>query len=248
MSEHREMKPRLLLVEDDAISCSFMAAALEALPAKVDTAASMAIALASEGAHDLWLLDVNLPDGSGLELLATLRARCHATPALAHTADDSSALREQLLAAGFSGVLVKPLTAAQLQQAVRRQLGPGPAPAMRVAEAATLFPSLPLWDRATALAALNGKQEHVLALRKLFLDELGRQHGDIVSALHAGQHAAASRTLHQLKASSGFVGALRLNAAARALENLLEDAATLEAFSACVAQTRSAEAEPKDPQ
>ena len=247
MSEHREMKPRLLLVEDDAISCSFMVAALEALPAEVETAASMAIASASEGAHDLWLLDVNLPDGSGIELLGTLRARCQNTPALAHTADDSPALREQLLTAGFAAVLVKPLTAAQLQQAVRRQLGPGPVPATCVAEAGTTLPSLPLWDQATALAALNGKQAHVLTLRKLFLDELGRQHGEIVSALQAGQHAAASRTLHQLKASSGFVGALRLNAAARALENLLDDPSTLEEFSACVAQTRYAEAEPADP-
>ena len=248
MSEHREMKPRLLLVEDDDISCSFMVAALEALPAEVATAASMAIALASEGAHDLWLLDVNLPDGSGIELLAELRTRFHDTPALAHTADDSPALREQLLAAGFAGVLVKPLTAAQLQQAVRRQLGLAPVPTMRVAEAGTTFSSLPLWDQATALAALNGKQEHVATLRTLFLDELGRQHDDILSALQAGEHAAASKTLHQLKASSGFVGALRLNAAARALEKSLDNLSTLQDFSTCVAQTRSCEAEPASPQ
>ncbi len=248
MSEHREMKPRLLLVEDDAISCSFMVAALEALPAEVETAASMAMALALESGHDLWLLDANLPDGSGIELLATLRARGHDTPALAHTADDSPALREHLLVAGFAGVLVKPLTAAQLQQAVRRQLGLGTVPAMRVEESGNTFPSLPLWDRTAALAALNGKHEHVVTLRTLFLDELGRQHGEIVSALQAGHHLAASRTLHQLKASSGFVGALRLNAAARALEDLLDDPATLEEFSACVAQTRRAAAEPSNPQ
>ena len=120
MSGQVEMKPRLLLVEDDAISCSFMRAALEALPAEVDAVDSMAAALALPGDHALWLLDVNLPDGSGTDLLWKLRSRFPGTPALAHTADDSSRLHAELRAAGFNDVLVKPLSAAQLQQAVRR--------------------------------------------------------------------------------------------------------------------------------
>lgn len=239
MSGHKEMKPRLLLVEDDAISCSFMAAALEALPAEVEAVDSMAAALALEGGHQLWLLDVNLPDGRGIELLEKLRTRFPGIPALAHTADDSPVLHAELLAAGFADVLVKPLAAMQLQQAVRRQLGVVSASAMRVAEAGDAFHALPLWDQATALAALNGNQEHVATLRNMFLDELDRQHDEILSALQAGNHQSARKTLHQLKASSGFVGALRLNAAAAALEKSLADPATLEHFSACVRDTRS---------
>jgi CheY-like chemotaxis protein len=46
MSDRQGMKPRLLLVEDDSVSCSFMAAALQELPAEVDTAASVRAALA----------------------------------------------------------------------------------------------------------------------------------------------------------------------------------------------------------
>ncbi|NDK37695.1 response regulator [Pseudoxanthomonas gei] len=239
MSDHTGMKPRLLLVEDDPISCSFMAAALEAMPAEVETAASMASALAQEDRHDLWLLDVNLPDGSGIGLLETLRARCPGIPALAHTADDSPLLHARLRAAGFDGVLVKPLTAAQLQEAVRGQLGASPAPAMRVEEAGGTFGTLPLWDQATALAALNGSHEHVATLRKMFLDELGRQHDEIRLALHTGDPQVANKTLHQLKASSGFVGALRLNAAAAALEKSLADPAMFEHFSRCVRDTRA---------
>ena len=239
MSEHGEMKPRLLLVEDDAISCSFMVAALEALPAQVEAAASMAGALERQGRHDLWLLDVNLPDGSGIELLGKLRARQHPAPALAHTADDSPALRAELLAAGFDDVLVKPLTALQLQEAVCRQLGLAHPSAARIAEACDASLILPVWDQATALAALNGNQEHVITLRDLFLAELDRQHDGIIAALQAGQHEAARKTLHQLKASSGFVGALRLNRAARELERSPGDPATLEHFSACVRETRS---------
>lgn len=244
MSGQGTMKPRLLLVEDDAISCSFMAAALEALPAVVDAVASIAAALALPTTHALWLLDVNLPDGSGAKLLRELRDRFPHIPALAHTADDSPSLHAELRAVGFNDVLVKPLAAASLQQAVRRQLTGASKTAVRVEEAIGTFQVLPLWDQATALAALKGNHEHVATLRGMFLDELDRQHVEIRRALQACNQEAAKRTLHQLKASSGFVGAARLNAAAATLENALADPAMLERFSACVRDTQSQAVEP----
>lgn len=240
MSENQGMKPRLLLVEDDSVSCSFMAAALQALPAEVDTAASLRAALAHEGVYDLWLLDANLPDGSGTDLLADLRARFPTTPALAHTADDSPTLRAQLLAAGFDQVLVKPLTAMQLRQAAGRLLGIEPSRQLHSAgETDENSSDLPLWDQAAALAALNGNQEHVATLRRMFLGELASQHDEIHDALQAGDLEAAKKVLHQLKASSGFVGAMRLNAAAALLEKSLSDAGTLADFSLAVRDTQS---------
>ena len=237
MSDHKEMKPRLLLVEDDPISRSFMGAALEALPAQVDTADSIRAALALEGIYDLWLLDANLPDGHGTELLAELRIRLPATPALAHTADDSPALRARLLQAGFAEVLVKPLGAARLQEVVRRWLGPASGAPSRIGETASRFVALPLWDEAAALAALNGKQEHAATLRRMFLDELMRQHDAIIEALQKGDPALAKQVLHQLKASSGFVGALRLHAAAKKLEEALPEPSVATAFTAIVHET-----------
>ena len=237
MSDHKGMKPRLLLVEDDPISCSFMGAALEALPAQVDTADSIGAALALEGVHDLWLLDANLPDGHGTELLAKLRIRLPATPALAHTADDSPALQAQLLQAGFVEVLVKPLGAARLQEVVRRWLGMASAASLRIGETSSLFMALPLWDEVAALAALNGNQEHVATLRRMFLDELMRQHDAIIKALGKDDPEPAKQVLHQLKASSGFVGALRLNAAAKHLEGALSEPSVAMDFSAIVRDT-----------
>ena len=241
MSNDQGMKPRLLLVEDDAVSRSFMAAALEALPAQMDLADTVAAALATEGRHHLWLLDANLADGSGIHLLGKLRARHPGTPALAHTADHSPALHAQLLAAGFDDVLTKPLTGAQLQQAVARLLNSNSVPTLHVQEGSVDFRVLPLWDQATALAALNGNQEHVTTLRGMFLDELGRQHEQILSALHSANFEGAKHVLHQLKASSGFVGAMRLNASAAALEKSLADPVAIEQFSTTVRETRAGE-------
>ena len=239
MSDDQGMKPRLLLVEDDAISRRFLQATLEALPADVDIAESLASALDIETVHDLWLLDANLPDGSGIDLLQALRLRSPSVPALAHTADDSPALHAQLITAGFAEVLVKPLGAAQLQDAVRRALGSATDIRFRVNEPAAATSILPVWDERTALAALNGNVEHVATLRKLFLDELMRQHDKIVLALQSNDEVAAKHELHQLKASSGFVGAMRLNAAAARLEKALTDVVALEAFTTTAGDTFS---------
>ena len=237
MSDNKGMKPLLLLVEDDPISRGFMRAALEALPARVDTADTMHAALALDDIHDLWLLDANLPDGHGTDLLAKVRIRYPATPALAHTADDSLTLRLQLLEAGFAEVLVKPLSATHLQEVVRQWLGMTPGPAPRIGENPTPFMALPLWDEAVALAALNGNQEHVATLRRMFLDELMRQHDAILFAVGKGDSGMAKQVLHQLKASSGFVGAMRLNAAAKKLESALSESSSVVDFTAVVRET-----------
>jgi HPt (histidine-containing phosphotransfer) domain-containing protein len=129
-------------------------------------------------------------------------------------------------------VLVKPLSAARLQEVARRWLGMASDAPPRIGETSSPFTALPLWDEATALAALNGSQEHVSTLRRMFLDELMRQHDAIIDALDKGDSNSAKQILHQLKASSGFVGALRLNAAAKNLEGALSEPSMIVAFTA----------------
>ena len=230
------MQPRLLLVEDDPVSQAFLRAALEALPATVETATSQAQAVAAAPGHALWLIDANLPDGDGPALLARLRAAAPATPALAHTADDSPALVRRLREAGFDGVVVKPIGAAELQACVHALLGqpttaaPGALPGGGDA-------ILPLWDDGAALAALNGNGDAVVQLRRLFLAELPGQQARIATALRTGDLEAARGELHRLKASSGFVGAARLQAAAGRLNAAPNDAGLLDAFEATAAST-----------
>lgn len=220
MSDDDGMKPRLLLVEDDPISARFMRLVLEALPARVDAVALAAQALASPSPHDLWLIDAHLPDGSGEQLLAALRQGRPATVALAHTADPSPSMRESLLSAGFADVLVKPVSAAALQSAVRAHL-----PAGSAATAAD-------WDQDAALKALNGNGEHVAMLRKLFLDELPASVATVGHAFRCDDQDGLRGALHKLRASCGFVGAARLAAAVEALQQSPRDAASLAAFDA----------------
>ena len=112
--------PRILLVEDDPVSGAFLAAAVATLPAEVDLAdtVAMALQLASRHDHHLWLIDANLPDGNGRDLLRALRIHAPATPALAHTASRDRGDLDALIGAGFTEVLIKPLGAVELQAAV----------------------------------------------------------------------------------------------------------------------------------
>jgi len=230
-------KPRLLLVEDDPTSRAFLCAAAEALPADVEAVASVAEAIACAEANDyaLWLFDANLPDGDGAGLLTGLRARGLRTPALAHTASRERAAREALLEAGFLAVLVKPMPAAALQDAIRRALTHSSAP-LHLVEAPSSGDA-PLWNDEAALTALHGQQAHVDALRELFLDELPMARAAITAAARDRDETALRSALHRLQASCGFVGAARLAAAVAAMQEEPRAADALDGFLAVVEDT-----------
>lgn len=233
MNTHAQANPpRLLLVEDDATSQGFFRAALEALPATVDVAGSVAQALQLGGAtrHDLWLIDVNLPDGSGQELLLRLRALHPGVSALAHTADNRADIRQSLREAGFERLLVKPMTRANLLDAVRGCLGHTGASEAPANEE----PATPDWDENAALSALNGQQAHVVALRELFLSELPVARDAVSVALRQHDDGALRSQLHRLQASCGFVGASRLGRAVRQLHQAPESDLARRQFDAAV--------------
>ena len=181
--------PHLLLVEDDMTSQGFFQFALESLPATVDIADSFASALRrAESAHyDLLLIDVNLPDGDGPSLLQQLRARDPQVTALAHTADASSEMQQNLQRAGFSETLLK---------AIRRTLAKSAANSNEVDD----NQEVPDWDETVALSALNGQQAHLRALRELFLSELPNARDAVRRALEHQDEDEARSQLHRLKA------------------------------------------------
>lgn len=232
----RAPMPRFLLVEDDTISRGFFRAALETLPAQVETADSLASALerGRRSEHDLWLIDVNLPDGNGSQLLRALRLSRPHTPALAHTADGDTSIHARLRDDGFSETLVKPLSREQLLQAVRRALVNSPGSAAPAAAGGGSEVEREDWDEITALAALNGQRHHLIALRELFLAELPGVRDAVAQAVQQHDVGTLKGQLHRLQASCGFVGAARLARAVRQLHQAPESNGAHTQFRAAV--------------
>lgn len=224
--DHATVNPHLLLVEDDPVSQLFLADATRALPADVACASTLAeaIELATMRAFDGWLIDAHLPDGSGIELLARLRRETTSpdTFALAHTASRDVDQLQRLRDAGFSSVVSKPLSIEAWQRALREAL---------VIASST---SLDIWNDATALRALNGNAQSVVALRALFVGELAEQRRRVVAALEASDIETAAGELHRLKASCGFVGAEALGTAVAALHRDPRSVQIREVFDATV--------------
>lgn len=239
------MNRRLLLVEDDPTTLAYLVEASRPLGIGIDTASTLgeALRIATTRTHDLWLFDARLPDGSGIELLSRLRAQELGTPALAHTAARERSALDPLVEAGFLEVLVKPIEASLWRATIRRFIGhthvEHDMPDGRRVRDRGPMPGcikLPVWSDERAEAALNGRRDHVHALRRLFLAELPAQRDAIV----AGGADVRGDHLHRLRASCAFVGALRLDAAVQALMADPDGAMALERLRDAVQDTLDA--------
>jgi two-component system, OmpR family, response regulator QseB len=120
---------RILLVEDDAVLSNGLRAGLQMQGATLDIVESCADGRAALAAFefDALVLDLMLPDGSGLDLLVHMRASGDRTPVLLLTALDETADRIRGLDAGADDYLGKPFDldelGARLRAISRRQNG-----------------------------------------------------------------------------------------------------------------------------
>ncbi len=120
---------RVLIVEDDTGIASGLAATLKAAGYAVDVCGTLGQASAAllVESFDLVLLDLNLPDGDGIEWLRRLRAGGQAMPVLIMTARDALPDRVAGLDEGADDYLVKPFEPeellARMRVALRRSEG-----------------------------------------------------------------------------------------------------------------------------
>jgi two-component system, OmpR family, response regulator QseB len=124
---------RLLLVEDDNMLGKALRTGLQQdghvvdWVQSADQADTAWIAAGRAAAYDAIVLDLGLPDGSGIDLLKRARRRRIATPVLIATARDRVADRIAGLDAGADDYMVKPIDldelAARLRAIERRVLG-----------------------------------------------------------------------------------------------------------------------------
>jgi len=118
---------KILLIEDDELLAESLAELLDDAGYRTDIALTMrtATALSATEVYALVILDLGLPDGAGLNLLANWRQAQWSVPILILTARDSWADKVEGLRIGADDYMTKPYheeeLLARLQALLRRQ-------------------------------------------------------------------------------------------------------------------------------
>lgn len=118
---------RILIVEDDRALGDGLCLALKDPALELTLCRTLSAARSALGAErfDLLVLDVNLPDGSGLDLLRRLRAGGDPIPVLLLTANDMETDIVAGLESGADDYVTKPFSLAVLRARVNAQLRRG---------------------------------------------------------------------------------------------------------------------------
>lgn len=126
-------RDRILVAEDNPLSAELLRDHLSSLGYTVDCApdGNRTLALAGTGDYALLLLDVNMPQYDGVEVLHMLRKRLLLRPikVIVVTADRLATRREELSRDGIDGYMTKPLDLEELAAQVERLLNEQERPA-----------------------------------------------------------------------------------------------------------------------
>jgi len=207
----RQPLPYVLVADDDPASRRFLGDGLRALGAQVHECADgqMALARAAIETFDLLVLDCRMPGAGARDVLAALRADAQArsadTLAVATSAEVSGEDRQQLLAAGFSAVLLKPCELDALR------------PLITLAHSSGRH--APLLDDAAGLVS-SGDQRTMQALRGLLREELATLLQELDPL--AAEPSRLIERLHRLRSACGFCGAPAMAAQAMRLQRQAE--------------------------
>ena len=119
---------RILVVEDEKRIADDIAAALRASGYVVDLAGDGDDAWFRGGTetYDAAILDVHLPDGSGLDVLERMRDEGAAIPVVVITADDSQPVRLRAERLGVTAFLTKPVQPLELLRILEQVLRQAP--------------------------------------------------------------------------------------------------------------------------
>jgi CheY-like chemotaxis protein/HPt (histidine-containing phosphotransfer) domain-containing protein len=172
---------------------------------------SEVLSILRESRFDAILMDVQMPNMSGLEATAAIRVR-EATEGghlhiIAMTANAMQGDREACLAGGMDDYVSKPIQIASLLEALNRIVGhsrPAQAdirPPNHVQAAPEAAPGV--FSKEVALVKMGGDEELLREVVVAFLDACEATVGAVEVAVRAGDSKALRRAAHTLKGSVG---------------------------------------------
>lgn len=175
---------KVLLLEDNSRLSQAVVEALHAQGFTVDVAGTVAEALHvwQSIVYDAAVLDLMLPDGSGLDVLAHMRARGSTTPVLILTAMGAIEHRVRGLDGGADDYLIKPFAMQELIARLRALLR---RPGAALGRTLTLG-NMEL-DTSARVASVDGKAIEMTRSELIVLEALLRNQGRVVSKERIGE-------------------------------------------------------------
>jgi two-component system sensor histidine kinase/response regulator len=207
---------KILLAEDNVINQRVAAALLTKRGHHVTIAENgrLAVEAFERESFDLVLMDIQMPEMSGIEATAAIRSRERATGGhiriVAMTAHAMKGDRERCLASGMDGYLSKPVDQKMLFAVVEQEPEAKPP--------STTSP--PPLDREELLERLGGDEEVLGEVVRLFLDDCPKRLSAIKAAVDARDSELIRTTAHALKGAAGNLSEGGLFQAAATLERI----------------------------
>ena len=128
---NRGLPSKVLVVDDDPEIVTFLSTLLEleGIESSVATSAAAALEQLQQGAPDLVLLDIAMPDRDGIDLCKELKSdpRTAEVPVFVVSARPGKDVVERALAAGAEEFIRKPFENAELISRIRVRLANAPA-------------------------------------------------------------------------------------------------------------------------
>ena len=123
-SEHRVNKS-VLAVDDDVYCLHLFKAALKEVPCKIIAVNSgkEALTMLNKIRPHLFVLDIDMPGMTGIDLARTLRAQGQYSPIIFLTGNATKEYVQECLSVGASDFIVKPINPENVANRVRRYLG-----------------------------------------------------------------------------------------------------------------------------
>jgi response regulator RpfG family c-di-GMP phosphodiesterase len=165
-------------------------------------------------------MDIQMPEMDGFAATHAIRLEELSSgkhiPIVAMTAHAMNGDRERCLEAGMDDYVSKPIKTADLQRVIQAF-----TPTTSRKEAvATSCSSKPVFDSDAALRSVDGDEEFLLELIRLFLENAPHRIDEIRSAVLVGNVTCVFTAAHSLKGSLGYLGAESASLAAIRVEEL----------------------------
>jgi PAS domain S-box-containing protein len=214
---------RVLLAEDNPVNQRLAVRIMEKWGHSVTVVGNgrKALEMWAKEDFDLILMDVQMPEMSGLEATEAIREREKTSsgriPIIAMTAHAMEGDREKCLAAGMDQYVTKPIDQKRLFEVVEAFCVVRPhseSLSMNQSNQELSF------DPGAALKRVDGDRELLREVANLFFEDTPRLLAEVRNAIQRGDGKALERSAHTLKGSVGNFGARTAFEAAFSLEQM----------------------------